>query len=74
VPHFDAPLASRMCGTFFTFMYGRSRCWWRAHRADDGDDLVVFDQLARLLDRLGRLVAVVERDSLILRPFTPPAR
>jgi hypothetical protein len=30
------------------------------HRTDDGENLIIFDQLARLLDRLGRLVAVVE--------------
>ncbi len=43
----------------------------RAHGADDGDDLVVLDELARLLDRLGRLVAVVERDQLDLAPVHP---
>jgi hypothetical protein len=33
-----------------------------AQRAEDGEDLLVLDKAARLLDRLGRAVAVVERD------------
>ncbi len=34
----------------------------RAERAGDGEHLVLLDQAARLLDRLGRAEAVVERD------------
>jgi hypothetical protein len=43
----------------------------RAHGTDDGDDLIILDQLARLLNRLGRLVAVVEREKLDLAAVHP---
>ena len=59
-PHLVAPVATKSCGTFFAFMY-----FWIA--VLDGvpsewkikQHLVALDELARLLDGLGRAVAVV---------------
>jgi hypothetical protein len=44
----------------------------RAQRIEQQQHFVLLDELARLLHRLGRAVAVVEEMKLILRPFTPP--
>jgi hypothetical protein len=38
----------------------------RAERLEQGEDLVLLDELAHHLDRLGRAVAVVQRDELDL--------
>ena len=61
-PHLVAPVATNSCGTFFSFMY-----LWIAEFGgvpsglEQQQHLVLLDQLARLLHRLGRVVAVVER-------------
>jgi hypothetical protein len=66
-------VATNSCGTFFC----SCTCGWpvgrRAQRVEDEQHLFLFDQLARLLDRLGRVVAVVELMKLILRPLMPPS-
>ena len=50
-------------------MFGGVPSGWNSEQ-----HLVLLDQLARLLDGLGRVVAVVERLMyLILRPLMPPS-
>src|SRR5207302_9672540 len=43
----------------------------RAERAENAEDLVLLDEPAGLLDRLGRTVAVVERDEIHLTAVDP---
>ena len=48
-----------------------SRVWRRAEGTEQQQDLIGFDQLARLLDGLGRTVAVIERKQFDLAPVDP---
>ena len=65
--HLVAPVATNSCGTFFWFMY-----FWIAVLVGVPSELkiekhlVALDQLARLLDRLRRAVAVVIGDEVDL--------
>jgi hypothetical protein len=43
----------------------------RAERAEQREHFILFDQPARLLDRLGRRVAVVQADQIDLAPVDP---
>src|SRR4051812_588423 len=65
--NFDAPEARNSCGMFLLCRYFAIAVLWAgADRGEYQRHLVALHQPARLLDRLRRRVAVVERDQVDL--------
>ena len=44
-----------------------------AHGREQQKYFILLDQCARLLNHLCRVIAIIERDKLILRPLMPPS-
>ena len=71
-PHLVAPVLTKMCGTFLAFTY-----LWIAVLVgvpsvpDEEQHLFLLDQLAHLLDRAWRTVAVVQADEVDLAAVDP---
>jgi len=65
--HFEAPVATWSCGTFFMFMYlWIARVRRRTERLEHEQHVVLLDQLPHHFHRLGRAVGVVVRNEVDL--------
>ena len=65
--NFDAPVAANSCGTFFVFRYFCTAAFDGVPSSLEREQhFVALDQLAHLLDRLGRAVGVVILDQIDL--------